>query len=100
MKQNLKHLASMALCCVPMLVAPLLLGVAGVLGWRTGVFGVVLTTMAVLACPVSMGLMMWQMTRHSPSASVVESPATGAKAIHPMAPIASPESRVTSTTAN
>lgn len=65
MKQNIKHLVSMALCCVPMVVAPLLLGVAGALGWRTGMLGLVLTALAVLACPVSMGLMMWQMSRHS-----------------------------------
>ena len=55
----------MALCCVPMLAATLLLSLVGALGWRTGVFGEVLTTLAVLACPVSMGLMMWQMSRHS-----------------------------------
>ena len=48
-----------------MLAATLLLSLVGVLGWRTGVFGEVLTTLAVLACPVSMGLMMWQMSRHS-----------------------------------
>lgn len=81
MKQNLKHLASMALCCVPMLAAPLLLGVAGAFGWRTGSFGVVLTTLAVLACPVSMGLMMWQMSRHSKSEASVTPPAADAKVI-------------------
>jgi len=52
-----------------MIVAPLLLGVAESLGWRTGAFGVVLTALAVLACPVSMGLMMWQMSRHSEAKS-------------------------------
>lgn len=65
MKTQLKLLFSMVLCCMPMLAAPLLLSVAGMLGWRTGIFGVVLSVLAVLACPVSMGLMMWQMSRHS-----------------------------------
>jgi hypothetical protein len=78
MKQNIKHLASMALCCLPMIVVPLLLGIAGTLGWRTGAFGVVLTALAVLACPVSMGLMMWQMSRHSSAQAHGATPTTRA----------------------
>ena len=65
MRTQLKQWFSLALCCGPMLAAPLLWSLAGVLGWRTGVFGEVLTALAVLACPVSMGLMMWRMSRHS-----------------------------------
>ena len=65
MKPQLKKWFSLALCCSPMLAASSLLSLAGVLGWRTGVFGDVLTALAVLACPVSMGLMMWRMSRHS-----------------------------------
>ena len=65
MRTQLKQWFSLALCCGPMLAAPLLLSLAGVLGWRTRVFGEVLTALAVLACPVSMGLMMWRMSRHS-----------------------------------
>jgi hypothetical protein len=75
---NLKHLVSMALCCAPMLAAPLLFSVAGALGWRTGVLGVALTVLAVLACPVSMGLMMWQMSRHS---SAPATPSDGASKV-------------------
>lgn len=78
MKQNIKHLASMALCCVPMIVAPLLFGVAGALGWRTGALSVILTALAVLACPVSMGLMMWQMSRHSSNQTYGTTPTTRA----------------------
>lgn len=63
----------MALCCVPMLVIPLLISLAGLVGWRTGIFGVVLSVLAVLACPVSMGLMMWHMSRnsHTPAAPTI-----------------------------
>ena len=93
MKQNIKHLASMALCCVPMIVAPLLLGIVGALGWRTGAFGVVLTALAMLACPVSMGLMMWQMSRHSSNQTHGATPTT--KAVKPTTP-AIPEPDVAS----
>lgn len=78
MNKNLKQLFSMALCCVPMIVAPLLLGVAGALGWRTGAFGVALTALAVVACPVSMGLMMWQMSRHANAQTHSATPTTRA----------------------
>lgn len=65
MNRDLKHWLSMALCCVPMLAAPLLFVLAGAMGWRIGVFGVIVTALAVLACPLGMGLMMWQMARHT-----------------------------------
>jgi len=57
----------MALCCLPGILAAALIGVGAVaLGGASlsGPLGLGLIALAVLACPLSMGLMMWRSTRH------------------------------------
>ena len=67
----------MALCCLPGILAAALIGVGAVaLGGASlsGPLGLGLIALAVLACPLSMGLMMWRNSKQNSSHAAGHAP--------------------------